>query len=97
MNSPINIATRGGDPIPFGFEVTPLEPGLNVVDINSASPVAPLVTDALVSNFDHSTNPLSKQGQATVFDSPPVIVPIAPVIVIHEPEPEPKVKVLRFL
>merc|ERR1712045_991128 len=93
LNNPINIATRGGDPIPFGFEITPLEPGLNVVDINSPSPVAPLVTDALVSNFDRSTNPLSKQGQATVFDSPPVIVPIAPphVIVIHEPEPEPKI------
>merc|ERR1711992_116108 len=78
LNNPINIATRGGDPIPFGFEITPLEPGLNVVDINSPSPVAPLVTDALVSNFDRSTNPLSKQGQATVFDSPPVIVPNPP-------------------
>ena len=91
MNNPINIETRGGDPIPFGFEVTPLEPGLNVVDINSPSPVAPLVTGALVCNFDHSTNPLSKQGQATVFDSPPLIVPFAPpppVIVYQEPEPK---------
>merc|ERR1712241_1610707 len=91
LNNPIKIPTLGGDPIPLGFEVTPLEPGLNVVDINSPSPVAPLVTDVLVSNFDRSTNPLSKQGQATVFDSPPVIVPIAPPPVIVVPEPEPKI------
>ena len=87
-----NIPSRGSEPISLGFEVTPLEPGLAVVDINPQSgvPPAPIQTSALVNIYEPNTNPLSKQGQATLLTVPDPVIPVPPpIVVVEEVEPDP--------
>ena len=102
IDIPTYISTLGGEDLEFGFEVIPLEDNVNVVEVNnprrSAAPQFPFVAPARVASLTSvvapATNPLSKQGQATLFAGPPVIpVPVLPppprVVIVEEPEPEP--------
>ena len=94
----VNLPSLGGEPLQFGFEVLPLEDGINVVEVNPKKtnpllptaptniPILPQIP-GLISTFG-PVNPDSKQSQATVFTGPPVLPPPPPIIVIEE-EPEP--------
>lgn len=96
----VNLPSLGGEPLQFGFEVLPLEDGINVVEVNPKKtnpllptaptniPILPQIP-GLISTFG-PVNPDSKQSQATVFTGPPVLPPPPPIIVIEE-EPEPVV------
>merc|ERR1712110_1049256 len=81
--------------IPVGFEITPFLDGSgdpDIVDLNPPPKVVPtLQVGALGSTFDPVNNPISKQGQATLFGAPiPILPPPPPRIVVVEPEPEPE-------